>query len=327
MKRRNFLKGLLVFGMVLVSITMGKSGSFAQKDYPNREIELIVTFAAGGMADLAFRAINDEMVKILGVPLVVINKAGAGGAIGAQYVSQAKPDGYTIMGSSQSSIVLLPIMQRNLPYKPSDLVPIARFVSIPQLFAVKKDAPWKTLGELIAYAKKNPGKLTCGTAGIGTGSHFLLEMLKIEAGVDIQHVPFKGGGEQHSAVLGGHVDSISTTTNPSLPLVKSGDLRALVAAEKIKQLPNVPTLAEMGYPKAALTAYVGCMGPKGIPKSVVDKITNALERAVKVPSVVKYFEETGGKIDYVAKEEFAREIEEDMKRLSDVVKKANIAVQ
>ena len=327
MEKRNFLKGLLMFGMVLVLIMIGDSASFAQKDYPNREIEMVIPMGAGGMVDITTRLINEELSKNLGVPVVVVNKPGASGSVGAHYAAKAKPDGYTIMGASQSTFVLLPILMENLPYKPSDFVPIAKIISTPLLFVVRKDAPWKTLEELINFAKKNPGKLTCAMTGMGSSAHFVLEMLKLEAGIQIQAVPFKGGGEQNAALMGGHVDLNSTTLNPVLPLLKSGDVRALVTPKKMKEFPEVPTLSEKGYSGVALTSWVGYAGPKGIEKSVVDKIANALEKAVKVPSAVKKLEETGSQVDYVAREEFAREMEMEIKRLADVVKKAKIIMK
>jgi tripartite-type tricarboxylate transporter receptor subunit TctC len=327
MKKSEILKGFLVVGMVLALIMIENSDSFAQKGYPNKEIEIVITFSAGGMADQAFRTINEELAKVLGVPVVLVNKAGASGTIGAHYVSQSNPDGYTLMGTSASTIVIAPLVLGKIPYKYSDIVPIAQFVSTPQMFAVKKDAPWKTLAELISYAKKNPGKLTCGTVGVGSSPHFTLEMLKLEAGIDVQHIPFKGGGETHAAILGGHIDIAATTLNPSLPLLQSGDLRALATSSRIKEFPKVPTMAEAGYPGATLISWVGCFGPKGIEKSAVDKIANALEKTVKNPSVAKRLEETGSQADFVGKEEFGRKIDEDLKRLAEIVKKANIAVQ
>jgi tripartite-type tricarboxylate transporter receptor subunit TctC len=327
MEKRNFLKGLLIFGMVLVLIMIGDSASFAQREYPNREIEMVIPMAAGGMVDITTRLVNEELSKNLGVQVVVVNKPGASGSIGAHYAAKAKPDGYTILGASQSNFVLLPILMENLPYKPSDFVPIARTISTPLLFVVRKDAPWNTLEQLVDYAKKNPGKLTCATTGVGTSAHFVLEMLKLEAGIEIQHVPFKGGGEQNAALMGGHVDLNSTTLNPVLPLLKSGDMRALVTPNKMKEFPEVPTLSEKGYPGVALTSWVGYAGPKGIEKSVVDKIAAALEKAVKIPKVIKNLEETGSHVDFVAKEEFVREMEMETKRLAAVVKKANIIMK
>jgi len=313
MKKRNNLKGLLVCGMVLVFIMIGNSESLAKKDYPNKEIEIVVTFSAGGMADVTFRTINDELAKVLGVAVVVVNKSGASGTIGAHYVSQSNPDGYTIGGTSNSTLVIAPLILKKLAYKPSDLLPIARIVSTPQMLCVRKDARWKTLEEYISEAKKNPGKLTCGSVGVGSTVHFTIEMLKIEAGVDIQHVPFKGGGEGNAALLGGHIDLVATSFNPTRPLIVSGDMRALVASKR--------------YPRVAFTNWVACFGPKGIKESVVDKIANALEKAVKAPSVVEKLEKAGSQIDFVAKEKFAQIIKEDSKRYGEVVKKAKIVVK
>ena len=327
MIKGNSLKALLVFGMILVFIMIGSSKSFAQKGYPNREIELVITFSAGGMADVAFRTINDELAKNLGVPVVIVNKSGASGTIGAHYVSQSKPDGYILGGTSNSTLVIAPLILGKIAYKPSDLLPIARIVSTPQMFCVRKNAPWKTLEEFISDAKKNPGKLTCGSVGVGSTVHFTLEMLKIEAGVDIQHIPFKGGGEGNAALLGGHIDLVATSFNPTRPLIVSGDMRALVASNRIKEFPEIPTLEEKGYPRVAFTNWVACFGPKGVEESVVDKIANGLEKALKAPDVVKKLEETGSQVDFVAKNKFAKIIEEDSKRYGEVVKKAKIVVK
>ncbi len=327
MEERNLIKGFLVFVMVLAIVMIGNSEGLAQKEYPNREIELTVTFSAGGMADVAFRAINEELAKNLGVPVVIVNKAGASGTIGAHYVSQSKPDGYTLGGTTNSTLIITPLVLGKLPYKPSDLFPIAKIVSTPVFFGVRRDAPWKTIEEFISHAKKNPGKLTCGSAGVGSTVHFALEMLKLEAGVDIQHVPFKGGGEQNAALLGGHIDLNSTAPNPSLPLLLSGDMRALVTSRKIKQFPGVPTLEEKGYPKAAFTNWVACFGPKGMEMSAVDRIVSALEKALKSPSVVKKLEDTGNQVDFEAKEKFAKTIEGELKAYGEIIKKAKISVQ
>jgi tripartite-type tricarboxylate transporter receptor subunit TctC len=327
MEKRNSLKGLVVFGMILVLIMIGNSETLAQKDYPNREIELVITFSAGGMADVAFRTINDELAKVLGVPVVVVNKSGASGTIGATYVSQSKPDGYTLGGTSNSTLVIAPLILGKIAYKPSDLLPIARIVSTPQMFCVRKNAPWKTLEEFISEAKKNPGKLTCGSVGVGSTVHFTLEMLKIEAGVDIQHIPFKGGGEGNAALMGGHIDLVATSFNPTRPLLLSGDIRALATSGKIKEFPEIPTLEEKGYPRVTFTNWVACFGPKGMESSVVDKIVNSLEKALKAPKVVKSLEETGSQVDFVAKERFAKVIEEELKRYIEVAKKANIIVK
>ncbi|MEI9477928.1 MAG: tripartite tricarboxylate transporter substrate-binding protein, partial [Deltaproteobacteria bacterium] len=168
MKRKNFLKVLLVFGMVFPLTIVWSSTIFAAaaKDFPNRQIEIVVPNPAAGMVDLAIRAISDELSKNLGVPVVIQNKPGAGFLLGAQYVAQSKSDGYTILGAPSALFLLVPAMQPD-SFKISDFIPIARYATIPHVLIVQKGAPWKTFEELITYAKKNPGKLTCGSAGVG----------------------------------------------------------------------------------------------------------------------------------------------------------------
>ncbi len=327
MKKEKISKVVLLSALILALTLFSQLANSAEKGYPSREIELVVPFAAGGMVDVASRAISDELSKALGAPIVIVNKGGAGGTIGAQYVTQAKPDGYTIMGGPHSLFVLVPSMMKNLPYKATDFTPIARIVTSPFVFCFRKDSPFKTFAEVIAYAKKNPGKLSCGTSGVATGSHFMLEMLKLAAGIEIQHVPFKGGSEVIAATIGGHVDINSTTVNPIYPMVKSGDLRILATADRLTEFPKVPTMAELGYPDAALGSWVGYVGPKGLDKAVVDKLASALEKAIKVPKIVKNLVDTGNQVQYVAKEAFGQDIEKDLKKMAAIVKKANIAVK
>jgi len=324
MRARGFFKGLLIFGMVMTLAMAGSWAHSAEKEYPNREIEIVVPFSAGGMVDLAVRVIADELAKNLGVPTVIVTKAGAGGTIGAQYVSQAKPDGYTLLLGPHSLYCIEPALQPNLPYKTTDLVPVARFVNYPFVLAVRKAAPWKTFEELIAYAKKTPGKMSYASSGVGSGSHVIVEMLKVEAGLDIQHIPYKGGPGQLVAVLGGHSDFLYCGLPAVLPELRSGDLRPLVAAEKIPEFPKIPTVAEKGYPGSALASWAAFSVPKGTPKAVIDKIANAVEKAVKVPKLAAKLQDIGGSVQFVAKEELGQEIERDIKRMTEFIKKAKL---
>jgi len=326
MKKRNLLKGLLVFGMVLVFIIIGDSPSFAQKDFPNREIEIGVPYPPGGALDLATRIMSDELSKILGVPLVVVNKAGV--HMGAQYVANAKPDGYTLLAGNNVIFVLLPATQTDLPYKTSDFAPIARYATSPNFLLVQKGTPWKTLEELIDYAKKNPGKLTCATSGVASNSHFFLEILNIEAGVNIRHVPFKGGPPANTAALGGHVDLLSSSLSGVFPLLKSGDFRGLAvfSRKRIPEFPEIPTMVEKGYPGTIISAgfWAGFFTPRGIEKTVLEKISKAVEKAAKTPHVIRKLETTGNIFDYVAGEDLAKDIEKEFEKVTDIIKKANL---
>jgi len=326
MKKRNLLKGLLVFGMVLVLIMTGDSPSFAQKDFPNREIEIVVPYPPGGSLDVPTRIMSDELSKILGVPVVVVNKAGV--HMGAQYVANAKPDGYTLLAGNNVIFILLPATQTDLPYKASDFLPIARYATSPNFLLVRKEAPWKTLEELIDYAKKNPGKLTCATSGIASSSHFFLEILNIEAGVNIRHVPFKGGPPASTATLGGHVDVLSSALSGVLGLLKSGDVRGLAIfwGKRIPEFPEIPTMVEKGYPGTIISAgfWAGLFAPRGIEKTVLEKISKAVEKAAKAPHVIRKIEETGSKFDYVAGEDLTKDIEKESEKITDIIKKAHL---
>lgn len=180
---------------------------------------------------------------------------------------------------------------------------------------------------MISDAKKNPGKLKYASTGVGSGSHLITEILKLEAGIDIQYVPFKGGGPKTAALLGGHVDLMFVALSPEVPFIKSGETRVLVCAEKMKEFPEVPTLAEKGYPRTVFGSWVGFLEPKGIEKSVIDKISSAIEKTLKVPKVVKGIEDSGSQVDFAAKEEFGREIEKESQKMVDVVKKAKLIVK
>lgn len=326
MKKKNILSIFLISGLFLAFTMAGDLASSAEKGFPNREIEIVVSYAPGGLLDLAFRAISDELSKNFAVPVIIVNKPGGAGMIGTEYVLRSKPDGYTLLAGQNSIFVLMPATQRNLPYKPSDFIPIVRYANSPNLMLVQKGAPWKTLEELIDYAKKNPGKLTCGSGGVGTITQFMLEMIKLDAGLEIQHVPFKGGGPGNVAILGGHIDILNSSFPVVKGLLKSGDLRglAITSANRISDFPEIPTFSEKGYPNSALGLWVGLFAPKDVDKSVLEKIATVVEKTVKTPRVIKKLEEIGYQFDFAAGEKLAQDIEREFKIIVDVIKKAKL---
>jgi tripartite-type tricarboxylate transporter receptor subunit TctC len=329
MEEKNVFKVVLVFGVVLGLTMLGGLASSAEKGFPNQEIEIVVPYAPGGLLDLAFRVISDELSRNFGTPIVIVNKPGGAGMIGTEYVLHSKPDGYTLLAGQNSIFVLMPATQSDLPYKTSDFIPIARYANSPNLLLVRKGAPWKTLEELIDYAKKNPGKLACGSGGIATVTHFMLEMLKLDAGLDIQHVPFKGGGPGNTAILGGHIDLLTSTLPTVHALLKSGDLRglAITSENRNPEFPEIPTFNEKGYPKCSLGLWVGLFAPKGIGKLVAEKISAVLEKTVRTPRVMKKLEDIGFQFDYAAGEKFAQDIGKEFKIIVDVIKKANLILK
>jgi tripartite-type tricarboxylate transporter receptor subunit TctC len=309
----------------LIFFSSGNKIGYAS-EFPSRPVEVIIAFGAGGPQDLAVRIMGEELSKSLGVPAILTNKGGAGGAVGTEYVGAAKPDGYTVLSTANATFTILPFMTPGLHYKLSDFIPLCKYAKSPNLIAVRKDSPFKSFEDLISYGKKNPGKLTCGTAGIGTATHFCLEMIKIQAGIDVAHLPYKSGAEMITGLLGSHVDFALPAFAVAMGMIKNGDLRALASFtfERFPGFPNLPTIGEVGYPKAILLNWWGYFLPKGTPKPVVDKLASAFEKAIKSPEVKKNLENIGQMLDYQDGPTLAKVIPEEYKMLEDVAKKAKL---
>ncbi len=318
-------KCLVVASLVMASSFLFKGTARSAEDFPSRPVEIIICFAPGGMLDLAVRSMGDPLSKTLGVPVILTNKGGAGGAVGTEYVGKSKPDGYTVLAAPIGVFSILPFMTPNLNYKFSDFIPLCKYSNSSSLFIVKKDSPFKDFQSLISYAKRNPGKLTCASAGIGTATHFSLEMINIQAGVDIAHLPYKSGAEVNTSVLGGHVDLAAQALAPAMGLLNSGDIRALVSTSgKIEAFPNIPTIAELGYPKATLGGWTGYFLPVKTPKPIIDKLASGFEKAIKNPTVKKNLDNSGQVLDYQDSSTFTRFIIEEYKTLEEVARRAKI---
>jgi tripartite-type tricarboxylate transporter receptor subunit TctC len=272
---------------------------FAQA-YPTRPLEFIIPFAPGGPTDTSIRLIQSSLSANLGVPVVLVNKAGGGGAIGMDAVAKAKPDGYTLAATVRSTLTILPATQSDVTYKISDFAAIGTYALDSQVVMVKTGAPWKTLEELIEHAKKNPGTLTYGSAGQGTNSFFTMELLKLAYGVDLTHVPFAGSGPVKNAILGGHVQVGAASLSTMLPVIRSGDVTPLVtsATRRTSAVPTVPTLTEKGRPEISLSTWAELWAPAKTPRPIVDRLAQALEKTMKDPAVVSAIEKAGLQVEY-----------------------------
>jgi tripartite-type tricarboxylate transporter receptor subunit TctC len=279
MKRQpNFLTFIVLLALSLMSFGLSKGWS-AEKVYPDRPINMIVPYAPGGGTDLGSKVIAGRISEFLGQPLISVYKPGAGGSLAASFVANAKPDGYTVLVGSTSTMIIAPIVKK-LDYKFGDLIPAGTFATIPQWFIVKSDARWKTLKEFIDEEKKSPGKLKIGSYGKLTVADFLIELLNRQAGIKLTHIPYKSAGEVVTAVLGGHVDA--GMNSGAGGLLESGQLRILAVAEekRLDLVPDVPTFKECGYPMAAIGGFSLCF-PRGTPQEIVDKFADAQEKAIK----------------------------------------------
>ncbi len=254
----------------------------ARSEYPERPITLLVTMDAGGVTDLATRALSLNMEKYLGKSIIVENRGGGGGAVGLAVLANAKPDGYTLATTQNVSIIDTPLMQK-VTYKPlKSFTPIAVFgYSEHTAVLVKADAPWKSFREFIDYAKRNPGKIKYSSAGVGSGMHVAMEYVAHQEGIKWVHVPYKGTNPSRTAVLGGHVDACSSGMGWA-PFVLSGQLRVLATQGQSRspQFPDVPTLKELGY-EFVSEAYHTMVGPAGLSPDVVRKLETAVKRAME----------------------------------------------
>jgi tripartite-type tricarboxylate transporter receptor subunit TctC len=316
----------IMLSLLAVLLSPGGVDLARAADYPTREIEFVVSFPAGGPADAGARIIAPRMSTALGVPIVVVNKPGGGGAVGADYAAKAKPDGYTVYASTNSVQTISPAILKDLPYRMSDFTPVGSYVSDFGVITVRANAPYKTLEEFIDHARKNPGKLSYGSAGLGTVSFFTMELFKLAYGLDLTHVPFAGTGPVKNAIMGGHV-SIATSGFGSLtPIIRSGDIAPLVTTSprRLAAFPNVPTMAEKGFPDASLNIWLGLYVPARTPKPIADRLAQALAEAARDPAIIAAVDKAGMFADYYSPEDTEKRRQAEAATVKSVVDKLGL---
>src|SRR5712672_4282713 len=273
-------KAALVFGFV-AALAVAPQGQAAE--YPTRPIKLVVPYAAGGPTDVLGRLVAEFLGRDLKQVVVVENKAGAQGAIGAEAVARSEPDGYTLFVTAASIFVLNPMLYKKLPYDPTrDFRLLALITDLPVVMEVHPSIPAKTVAEFVAYAKQNPGKLNFGSAGTGGTIHLAGEMFKQMAGIEMTHVPYKGAGPALTDLLSGNIQVMFDSMGTALPPVKAGLLRPLgvSSTQRSPHLPDVPTIAESGYPDYAVSVWYGIVAPSKLPDEIAQKISASLDRAL-----------------------------------------------
>jgi len=302
--------------------------AMAQDTFPSRPINVVVGWAPGGSTDLGVRIVAGQVSNELGVSLIILNKPGGGGLVGSEFVRQSKPDGYTLFGAS-IGIITIPILDPKCPYTIDDFDPVCLHDTQINVVAVRNESPFKTIKEVIDFAKSNPGKLSYGSAGIGSTSHFFGELFKQSIGLELIHVPFKGDAPLLAALVGGHVDLGFPTLPSTFSLIKGGKVRGLCVGSKERSpdFPEIPTIAEIGYPDVGIDSWHGFLGPKGIPKAVMEKLSPAFEKALKHPSVQTMLKQVGLVPAYMNAEQFREFMKKETEKLRKVAQKAGMIIK
>jgi len=325
---RTLLLASLCAGWTMHGLAFAHAQSQA---YPNKPIRVIVPFPAGGPTDAMARIVSDRLGAGLGQSIVVENRGGgAGGSIGARVVASAEPDGYTILIAPGGPLTVGPAVYKDIGYDPvKAFTPIAQLIESPEIMSVHPDVPAKTVGEFIAYAKANPGKVTWGSQGFGTSPHLLAELFRLETGVNILHVPYRGTAPMLAAIVAGEVQIAVDPTTTSLPHVLAGTLRplAVTSKERASKLPDVPTVVEAGFPKLQDTFWVGVVAPAGTPPEIIEKLNAAFRDSLAQPEARARLANLGAEIKVGTPAEFGKMIAEELAKWSAVVKAANIMVQ
>jgi len=301
--------------------------ALAADSYPSRPVKILIPFGPGSAMDVTSRILSDSLAKSLKGNIVVDYKAGGSGVIGAAAVAQSKPDGYTILCGTIATHIFGPLLSPDKPpYDPlKDFAPIALAGESPNVMFVNSQSPYKSFEDVIDYAKKNPGKLNCGTIGVGTAANFILELINLNLGIKIVHVPYKEGtGAMVIAVLGGHIDVGIMGASAAMPQVKAGKLRLLVATGKVPDAPETPTFKEKKLPQASIGTWIGYFAPAKTPKAILDKLAAAFLTATKDPGNVKKLANMGFTAEYKPAQEFSEMIKSQLEIVTKTGKATGI---
>jgi tripartite-type tricarboxylate transporter receptor subunit TctC len=298
----------------------------AQPDFPSRPIRLVIGFAPGGPSDIIGRAIALKMPQVIGQPMIVDNRAGANGIVGAELVAKAPPDGYTVYFAT-TGVLLSPIIVPGMSFNLfRDFEPVTFAATVPMLLAVHPSLPVKNVKELVAFAKARPGQLAYSSSGNASMGNLSMESFKLAAGINILHVPYKGAAQSVTDLVGGHVQTAILAVPPLLPQVKAGRVRALAVTtvKRSPALPDVPTMAEVGFPNAGSDNWLGALVPARTPKDVIGKLHAAFVKALNAPETREYLAAQGADVVAVPPEQFAAFLQQEFAKWEKVIRATKI---
>lgn len=318
LKPTQIIRTLLLASMMMLA-------SHVDATYPDKPIKIIIGFPAGGPLDAHIRLLIEKLQLSLGQTVIVDYKAGAGGAVGAQFVAQSPADGYTLLLANTGTMVINPAVYTKAPYDTlKDFQPIARTAQQPLALIVNKDVSANSLKEFVEYVKANPGKLNYGSAGNGGISHLVPEMLKSETGIFMVHIPFKGSAPAFTDLIAGHVQFMAESVPQAANYAKQGKVKALAvtSAKRNPALPNVPTVIETGVANLEVVGFYGILAPKGTPVEVTNKLSQAFKETLESPDIQKKMIDQGADPAYLNADQFSKFLAAEMPRWAKVVKQA-----
>ena len=321
MQKKTGIQIRFILSVVLVCLFW--IGSSQAQDYPASPVQIVIPYSPGGLTDIFWRSISDSIANNIKGTIVLVNKTGGGGVVGTSFVVNSKPDGYTLVNVSPEAVSIAPAFMPNIPYNSEkDLTYIAKASVVAFAIAVRNESPFKTLEELVSFAKANPRKLKTAGMGIVGTPHMILGVFNRDANVEITYIPFDGGGEVVTNLLGGHTDFAIA----SLPSIKShvlsgkARLLALCSPKRLPSFPEIPTLAEKGYKKSSFATALGLGGPKGLAPAIVSKWEESIEKTLKDPKVIAIIEKIDGVvIDFKSGEDYRKELMADFAMFKEIV--------
>jgi tripartite-type tricarboxylate transporter receptor subunit TctC len=312
--------------LLLVDVLFVGIANLQAQPYPAHPIQLVIPGAPGDAVDISARSVAEELEKILKIPIVPLNKPGAGSILGTEFAVKSKKDGYTLLYALSSGLIYNPAMNPDsVPYDPiRDLEPLGMHVNFPTVISVRADSPWKHFSEMIEYAQKNPGKFRCGTLGVGSINHFQLEIIKSITNTDITMIPFKGASPVVTALLGGHIEAAFVAVVLSVPHYESGKLRGILLDHKVAALPDIPTLRELGYPQDLPVSFFGFFSPAGIPDEARKALVPAIEKAIKTPELATKLQKLWYITNYKSPAELKQMLSENYEKAKSIAKKMGV---